>query len=120
MLRRIDPGERGMEASEHRPVVLATPVNWLSPSLIVSLSLALLAALLASVYLLQRDPAPRTTVSALPAADAAQAQTQPVPAHIRVDPVTGQEVLEEAVEFRCVQGMRVRKQGSSYSSAGHC
>ena len=107
-----------MEASEHRPVVLATPVNWLSPSLIVSLSLALLAALLVSVYLLQRDPVPRTTVSALP--DAARAQTQPVPAHIRVDPVTGQEVLEEAVEFRCVQGMRVRKQGSSYSSAGHC
>lgn len=109
-----------MEASEHRPVVLVAPINWLSPSLIVSLSLALLAALLTSVYLLQRDPAPRTTVSALPAADAARTQTQPVPAHIRVDPATGQEVVVEAVEFRCVQGMRVRKQGSSYSAAGHC
>jgi hypothetical protein len=105
-----------MEASEHRPAVLAGPVHWLSPSLIVSLSLALLAAVIASVYLLQRDP----QVEASAPSDATQAARINPHAFIRADPASGEERAAEPVEIRCVQGLRVRKQGNSYSSAGRC
>lgn len=113
-----------MEVSEHRPAVLMAPADWLSPSLIVSLALALIAAVLALAYLVQqRDPSDsRTAALSPPAADAAQAQRVGGQTVIRVDPATGQEIVvaPEPIEFRCVQGMRVRKQGSSYSAAGGC
>jgi len=84
----------------------------LSPSVLVSLALALIAAVLALLYLVRGGdlPAPAASASAAaavsaPAAGAAAAAPAPAP---------------ELVEFRCVDGLRVRKQGNSYSSDGRC
>ena len=85
----------------------------LSPSVIVSLALALTAAVLALVYLLQmRAPAARGAAAAHTApgrADAPAGAAAALPASV-----------PEPVEFRCVDGLRVRKQGSSYTGDGRC
>ncbi len=93
-----------MDAIERRPrpAPPADPARprLLSPALVVAVALALLAAALALAYLLLGDRAP------------AAAEPPPVAAPPAVAP--------EPVELRCIGGTLIRKQGSSYSSAGSC
>lgn len=82
----------------------------LSPSVIVGLTLALTAAILTLVYLFKLSGAGTATLARPPpaaAATGAAANALPAP-------------LPEPVEFRCVDGLRVRKQGSSYTGDGRC
>ncbi|QWP75444.1 hypothetical protein J5226_17735 [Lysobacter sp. K5869] len=92
-----------MEARRVSPLDSPGMRALLSPSVVVSLALALTAAVLAVVYFVRGGDAP---VAAAPAA-AAHPAAAPAPP-------------PEPVEFRCVDGLRVRKQGSSYSSEGRC
>ncbi|MEH6413472.1 hypothetical protein [Pseudomonas sp. CGJS7] len=117
-----------MEASRPRSAVAAGLLDphdparangrRLSPGLIVSLALALLLTLLASAHaMLRRDlPAPA------PAAPAVGAKVNAHRANAidRADPFTGQGIVEDLVEFRCVDGIRMRKQASSYTQVGRC
>lgn len=102
---------RRMDAHREPPLDPAGLRALLSPSVIVSLALAAIAATLALVYLVRGDAAgparaePAASAPSGPAAGAATASPAPPP---------------EPVEFRCVDGLRVRKQGNSYTGDGRC
>ncbi|MGO1068767.1 hypothetical protein [Lysobacter sp. CA199] len=118
-----------MEASQGRSAAVAGLLAQLdpdrasarrfSPGLIVSLSLTLLLVLLASAHaMLRRDPPP-PAAAALPDIEVAT-NAHHINAVDRADPFTGQGIVEDLVEFRCVDGVRMRKQASSYTQVGRC